>query len=376
LDGIRGIAALMVVFYHYLLSYYPGLFVATPGYSHTSSNIESILGITPVNIIYNSGFAVCMFFVLSGFVLSHKYFTTHKSENPFSLAIKRYFRLVIPILVSVLISLAILSLNGYSMIQEVVKYTNCSFWLAHLWNVHPSLLQALKEAFFSSIFKGGTKPYNDVLWTMHPEFLGSLLVFTMLALVGKLRLRYPIYLALILIFYSGYMPAFIIGLGICDYYASKKRAPMPLPLLILFLLIILYTGSYQILPRNDIWLPLDPLTKVNKIFPFLIASILVLVIAINSERFQKILSHKWLAFLGKISFSLYLLHLLVLGSFSCYLFRLFYIQFEMDYFSSFLCMMVISLALAMIVSYLMYKYVDRNAVRFSSYLSKKLFKPS
>jgi len=374
LDGIRGIASLIVVFYHYLISFYPALFASDPQFSHTNSNIESSIAVTPINILYNSGFAVCLFFLLSGFVLSHKYFINRNLEYLSSSAVKRYFRLEIPILVSVIISFIILSLNGYSYVQEIAGYTKCSFWLARLWTIHPDFLDALNEAFVSSMFYGGTLHYNDVLWTMNIEFVGSLLVFIVLALVSNLRRRYLIYLALMLMFWKGLMPVFIVGLALCDYYTYKERAPLKTPLIILFSLIILYMGSYQRIDHFTIWQPLDRLQKINQAFPYLIASVLLIMIAVSSKKLQVFLSLKWMAFLGKISFSLYLLHLLVLGSISCYLFKLFYIQMGLNYFSSFLLMFILSLTFTMYASYLMYKYVDRNAIRFSSYFYEKLFK--
>src|ERR1700744_5323977 len=101
---MRGMAALMVVLYHYLLSFYPGLFLFKPEYYHTNSNIEHDIGISVFNIFYSAGFAVCLFFVLSGYALSYRYFETGSREYIRSSVIRRYFRLEIPILFSVLVS--------------------------------------------------------------------------------------------------------------------------------------------------------------------------------------------------------------------------------------------------------------------------------
>ncbi|ERI10197.1 hypothetical protein HMPREF0083_01712, partial [Aneurinibacillus aneurinilyticus ATCC 12856] len=62
-------------------------------------------------------------------------------------------------------------------------------------------------------------------------------------------------------------------------------------------------------------------------------------------------------FLGQLSYSIYLLHLILLGSLSCYLFKLFY-EIGILYNISFLYSFILSFTTLILISYLMYKYVD------------------
>src|SRR5690606_19040924 len=76
LDSVRGIAALMVVVYHYLNWYYSG---------------KLVVKIT--NIFINGADAVAFFFVLSGFVLSYKYVVLKHPLDIGKFYVNRFFRL-------------------------------------------------------------------------------------------------------------------------------------------------------------------------------------------------------------------------------------------------------------------------------------------
>src|ERR1700722_1634970 len=77
-DGMRGIASVIVVFYHTLLSFYPAVLVFDTQYSHSSNLFEKKLTLTIFNLLYSGSFAVCMFFVISGYALSYSFF---KNKN-------------------------------------------------------------------------------------------------------------------------------------------------------------------------------------------------------------------------------------------------------------------------------------------------------
>ena len=99
LDGLRGIAALTVVVFHYLSAFVPAL---TPDQTANPYWLSDTL----LAVLFNGPFAVIVFFVLSGFVVSK---AAH-SHGPLPLTIfLRYFRLTIPMLFSVLIAWLLLT---------------------------------------------------------------------------------------------------------------------------------------------------------------------------------------------------------------------------------------------------------------------------
>jgi len=103
LDGLRGISALIVVFHHYMCAFYPALVFEAGTAFHTGS-VEARVGASPLSLFYNGGFAVCIFFVLSGYVLTNSYFRTQQRNVVISSAVRRYVRLMIPILFTVIVA--------------------------------------------------------------------------------------------------------------------------------------------------------------------------------------------------------------------------------------------------------------------------------
>ena len=70
LDGIRGIACLIVLISHFMQFFLPSVFVQ----NQIDHYGEKYISETPFNILYNGHFAVMLFFVLSGMVLSIPFF--------------------------------------------------------------------------------------------------------------------------------------------------------------------------------------------------------------------------------------------------------------------------------------------------------------
>src|SRR4051794_16656837 len=101
LDGLRGLAALIVVIDHLAISFFQA---ATDGSitRYHAQTAEKLVFATPLHLLVSGNFSVCIFFVLSGFVLSAKFFRTHERSVAVASAWKRYLRLELPILGSVM----------------------------------------------------------------------------------------------------------------------------------------------------------------------------------------------------------------------------------------------------------------------------------
>lgn len=112
LDGLRGLAAFQVVFHHFILAFYPALFLgAADNPNHMAAGWEAFGSGSFLNLFWDGNFAVCIFFVLSGFVLSHKFFVRKESKIVTESAVKRYFRLAIPVAFSVLVAFLVMKFS-------------------------------------------------------------------------------------------------------------------------------------------------------------------------------------------------------------------------------------------------------------------------
>lgn len=180
LDGLRGIAALMVVLSHFVVGFLPMLYFQGAFNSYGYASFVEYITKSPIIILFSGNLAVCIFFVLSGFVLSVGLIENKRQVNFLSLLIKRYVRLVIPIIASVLFACFLLK-NGLFFNQEVGLLTQSTNWLVKFYLMEPSWLYALKSGILVT-FDPAQTMYNEVLWTMPYEFLGSCIIFLILVI--------------------------------------------------------------------------------------------------------------------------------------------------------------------------------------------------
>lgn len=375
LEGIRGIAALIVVVAHFLQYFYFRLFNDDNSTMHNS--YETWFSETPLNIFYNGNFAVTIFFVLSGYVLSLKFFKEKNLNIIYEMVIKRYFRLLIPVAVSVIITYIVIKLNAIHY-YDIVEYTkakaNDAFVIEH------NFLELLKYITVDVFFLNEDH-YNPALWTMYYELIGSFIVFATLPLVIKLTNFYMktiFYLIIMLIaaaLFSPYITLFLMGMWLCDLDIDNTLIKnwnyswVNLSILV----IALYFGSYPYVDTSGTVYEVLSILPGAFLITHIIGAFLLVLVAIRSKLMQKLFSNKIFEFLGKISFSLYLIHFVVIYSLSSYLFKVF-IGLGLSYNFSFILMFIISITLILIVSYVMYKYVDRFAVKISKGIYLSLFK--
>lgn len=322
LDGLRGLAALVVVIDHFAISFFPAATDGDAGVYHGA--LEELWLRTPLHLLVSGNFAVCIFFVLSGLVLSAKFFRTGSRRSVVASASKRYFRLALPVIGSVLLVWLLLSLH--MLFNLPASNYSGSNWLAQLWQLQPNLWAAFYHGTIG-VFLQGRSNYNTVLWTMKTELVGSFLVFGVLLLVGRLRYRWLAYGLLAVLLVKTYYICFVAGVALADLHqhyrgqlAQWLRRGWWMPLLALSL----YLGSSPVGTQRGT--PFEALTGlmphgmyVSTITHIVGAIGLVAAIAC-APPVQRLLTRRPILYLGEISFSLYLTHLLVLGSLGSWLF--------------------------------------------------------
>lgn len=377
LDGLRGIAVLMVVFSHFIIAFFPALVNGKAEYCHTTNCIEVAIAASPLNIFYNGNFAIYIFFTLSGYVLSYKFFRERKYHIIVSSALGRYFRLLVPVLFSIVAAYICMSFKTHLM-----KLTQSGDWLATFLSFMPEYGIMLKEAFFG-VFFNNQFTYNQALWTMPYELIGSYIVFGLL-LFSRFRtlLRYTIYaLAGIWLYrYDISFVSFILGLFLSDLMNHKsdslrKHLRVLINERVAFFVLAagLLLGSYPTIVAPDYtFYGFLNYAKMYGDFRFfhIMGAFFIMTGLLFSAKIKNIFSNKAFVFLGKISFSIYVIHLMFISYFSSYLFLR--LSPFMSYFFNVLVVSILSIALIILCAYYVDKYVDQNGIKLSKLFSSKI----
>jgi peptidoglycan/LPS O-acetylase OafA/YrhL len=378
LEGIRGIAAFIVLLHHFTLGFYPAYYSMNMAEGHMDSgNVEKMVGTSPLNFFVNGSMAVSVFFVLSGIVLSYRFFETKNTDILRGLAVKRYPRLMLPVLFATLLFYAIQALGGVHS-TEAATITKSTWWLPANGNFDMRFLLMLRITLWDVFFKCNNV-YITVLWTLCTEMYGSFLVFAILALFGQMRLRWVVYGVVFtyFIFIMQYFYlAFILGIVLSDLMVHKPqtfaqfRKPFIVPLLIVGFYLASYPASGFVKIEETIYryLTLGIFSSVD-LYHALGATLLIFSVLCSSF-LQKMFTNRVSLFLGKISFSMYLLHPIVIGSFSSYL--MIQLKDWQYYNNAVLLIFILTLILTFALSYAMTIFIDKKSIELSNKFYQRL----
>lgn len=322
LDSLRGLAALAVMVGHFLMVFAP-IVQNTSGLGFLDYPLN-LLKYTPLHAVWGGHEAVIMFFLLSGFVLSLPFFS-NRQQIYSKYVIKRICRIYIPFLAALFIALIMREAVYVSKLTDLTSYYN------NLWVIPPDAGSIIHHLLFVGNYN--TTRYDPILWTLVHEMRISLLFpFIMYVIIkGGWKIGLPLALALsygaeILLanFETRYMTNFVVSLHYASFFivgallakyqkelkAAFSRLNGWWAALLLAAALCSYTFKWigygasfhdMFLPHRGDWM-----TAIG-------ASIFI-VAAVSSARLSGQLQRKPLLFLGKISYSLYLYHMIVLLS--------------------------------------------------------------
>ena len=376
LDGIRGTAALCVFFHHFLLTFYSAYATFNTDASHLN-NFEIKYGKSVLSVFTNGLFCVNIFFVLSGYVLSRNYFIKNNYAILVSAAQRRFLRLYMPVAFTLILSFLLLKSGLYYNVP-VSKITHSEWWLGGFWTFTGQLSKLLHCLLIGTMFQGDST-FDTSMWTMSVELYGSLLVFAFLALTNNTRNRLATLGCLFLFFmltgrenYTTFL--FGISLNYIEVFSLKMKNSTRAILCICCIIPAFALGSFpaRFEVSNTIFAHLpDSILALHEWFPVIGAYLFVLAFVL-SPGLQHFISRRFFRFLGHISFSFYLIHPLIIGSFSCFLFLK--LNAHIGYVYCTILVFILSAPVAMFVSWLMAKYIDAPGMRLSKYVYEKWIK--
>ncbi|MBS1848784.1 MAG: acyltransferase [Actinobacteria bacterium] len=235
LDGLRGIAAMVVVVYHTLRlspGFYDGIFSFSP---HDA--VSWAMTISPLRIIFDGTFAVWLFFGLSGFVLSRMYWngtpTRWSRYYP-----RRIVRLYVPVLGSALVAVVFLG------IQQAVTHTGHT--PVDLGAAGTSAGKLLSNVTLLALV---SDPLNGVWWSMRWEVWYSLLLpplMVVLAICGcgpRRRWRpAPLVFGVLCVVVIGMQPYLTSVITVPDW---SERAMLYLPIFGIGMVVAAFEGPIR-----------------------------------------------------------------------------------------------------------------------------------
>ncbi len=288
LDSSRGLASLAVLLAHFQLTVLP---------QFNDSWIQK----TPLKLLFDGEAAVLYFFILSGYVLT---MSIKKVENPNILfyskfILKRIFRIYPAFIFTLFASFLLL------------KFIPCQTvgWLSRYWTTLPDFTALIKQALL--IVRLPNDPLQRILphdWTLSIEMAVSILL-PFLAIASKkspwIILLFS-YSAIKFLHLDPFVWDFSLGIFIAQLSIEKDRQidrkwKFPLILIGVFLLFFSYLFP-------EIMQVADKVLIHNKSWGLTI----LLYLLLSTESYKNLLSFPPLTFLGKISYSFYLLHLIIL----------------------------------------------------------------
>jgi peptidoglycan/LPS O-acetylase OafA/YrhL len=330
-DGLRGLAAVNVLLCHLFLAFLPDGFAYI--YPDTTSPaamqgvIDHVIAFQPLSVLWNGQFAVCIFFVLSGYVLTKSFIETGDVTVFRLRASRRYLRLGVPIFGSVMFAWFVMAM-GWSHAAEA-GHLSGSTWLADFWKKPPDLLEALRDGTYGTIL-GGWSRFNPTLWTMKIELLGSMFVFAYrsLTLPGRVApLNFLLAVALLAWFFPHdwpYYTAFLAGSHVGEARLTRSK-----PLLALAVTGAVICGGFDVSPWYD-WTRALPLADNERKAFFNVSGGVMLLYAVRCGIFDRVLQSRPAQFMGRISYAFYLVHLPILLSVSAGFFALMAGRFALD----------------------------------------------
>jgi peptidoglycan/LPS O-acetylase OafA/YrhL len=302
LDSLRGLASISVVISHFVLAYRLDLEFRLINYS-------------PLHFFYDGFAAVTFFFVLSGYVLTLSMRNKVEIELK-SFYLKRIFR-IMPAYIFVLFT----SLLFYSFFNVIHTIPDTSSWINSFWSKPLNFINFIKQIVFITPENG----YAELVfqnWSLFVEMQFSFLIPFLFLIYKKSNFIFFLVFNLILYFFFNipvYIFHFSLGIALAmnqDYILTIfTRIKTNYKMILIFFIIFMYTyrytlpmyyyyflREYSVLLSNDdlIWI----ITGLG--------SFLILLYCFTSTRLQKMLNLHFFRFIGKISYAIYLTHLIVL----------------------------------------------------------------
>lgn len=321
IEAMRGIAAFVVINWHMTVGFFPGRSGLFAG-----ADVQRIFMGHVWFAFANGPAAVAFFFVISGFVLTRRPLREADALAIARGAAKRWLRLAGPVVVTVMLSWALFAIGAYSFARVGPQVG--SPWLTDFASgfggqpFHPNPVRAFVQGAVL-MFVRGDASYDSSLWTMRLELVGSFIAFGLaLCLIalraahGAIRGALVIGLIAMCVHADPRLIGFSVGVGLAALL-NWRTPRIALPLACGMAVIVLYLAGYWLPIGHYAWAAWLPRGLSDPTYLHTAAAAIAIVMVEGSGAVRHFLSRRLFVVLGKLSFPVYLLHVLVLCSAGC-----------------------------------------------------------
>lgn len=363
LDGLRGVAALTVVFYHWMMAFDDAP-VSVRALMPGEFGLASLFALPPLHLLVNGSGAVMVFYVLSGFVLSLAFERAGPDFRYWPYLTNRFLRLYPAFAASILLAVALV------VVVDPERIATLSDWFDKSW------LDPITAWFLAGHFLMlDVAPYdrlNNVMWSLVVELRISLIMpFLYLAM----RRRPAVTLVLAALLSVGahaasmlspplaaswwstarFIVLFAAGAGLAihrDYLGARIGALRGWPLAWVIAAVVLLYGIAD--------------HRAARLYQLAVPAVLITALAFAQPRLRALLELPLCLYLGRISYSLYLVHLPVI------LAVLYGLHDDLPLWALF----GIAVAGSFVLAELLYRLVERPSHLLARWIAARLAQPA
>lgn len=293
LDGLRGVAAAVVVVHHAFLSI---PILSEGNYRRDVPDWASWMVFSPAHLVWAGSEAVLVFFVLSGFVLTLP--ALRRTQDWIAYYPSRLVRLYLPVVASIALALV------FFVLVPRQEQPHQAFWINR--HAEPFSLHGL----LGDVTLFAPTLVNSPLWSLTWEVLFSLLLPLFVSIAAVTR-RWWWATAVIAVLLSAlgeyehqkwlmYLPMFLLGSALAAGWERMPAVPTGLGWVLLVVALLGIVVKWW-LPVTEWWSPVLPAIV-------LASAGLIVVLAGKWLPAERFLLGRIPRELGRLSFSLYLVH--------------------------------------------------------------------
>ena len=375
LDGLRGIASLAVVMAHFGGIFYPAAVFGNTFQAHSS--VESWYWQSPLILLSHGELAVCIFFVLSGYVLTFKDVaeTQDARSRAFMNMLKRPVRLGGMVLCMMFLSFCLKLLGGYTM-EETALLTGAEKYVDGNLEFGTWLRGFLQEALFSPF--ASSYKYDPPLWTIRDELWGSWVVFGVLLCAPRPSWRMGLCLLLLPVFHGSHIQGMILGMLLArgsqmPWFAKiLGRVWVTMVLLVIALPLCCYPFYVRKFSPADFagsyYGGLPAMGEVAGSW-CMVGAFIVVAVLVQWGAALPAGMKGFFTWLGKLSFSLYAVHFIVLASLASQVYLTLRQQYGLGQHAAAGMALGCTLPALFAVSWILWRWVDVPSIQISRKLS-------